>query len=154
MAPVLAATGAGLLVGSAVTIAVLTVWGRIRDARRLPSFRCRLGPAISRRGRRARWCLRRTRATWVGDVLMVRSGVLRLWLTPLPVGVARNATVQPLGRGDVRGLGSHPVALRFTLRDEGELEIAVADENADDLIGPFLTTAMSALPHAPREPGG
>ena len=154
MAAVPAATGAGLLVGSAVTIAVLTVWGRIRDARRLPSFRCRLGPAISRRGRRARWCLRRTRATWVGDVLMVRSGVLRLWLTPLPVGVPRNAKVQPLGRGEVRGLGSHPVALRFTLRDEGELEIAVADENADQLIGPFLTTAMSALPHAPREPGG
>ena len=38
--------------------------------------------------------------------------------------------------------------------DEGELEVAVAHESADRLVGPFLTTAMSALPHAPQEPGG
>jgi hypothetical protein len=42
----------------------------------------------------------------------------------------------------------------LTLRDEGELEIAVAAENADGLVGPFLTAALSGLPDAPRERGG
>jgi hypothetical protein len=45
MSPVLAVTA---LVGSAgsvlVTLAVLAVWGRVRYARRLASFRCRVGP--------------------------------------------------------------------------------------------------------------
>jgi hypothetical protein len=87
-------------------------------------------------------------------VLLVRSGALRLWLTPLPVGVARDVTVQALGPGEVRGLGPHPVALRLTLRDAGELEIAVDAESADRLVGPFLTAALSGLPGAPRERGG
>jgi|SRR5215218_8444752 len=157
MSPVLAAASA--LLASAVsvlmTLTVLTVWGKIRYARRLPSFRCRLGPPTgSRRRGRARWCLRRSWAAWVDDVLLVRSGPLRLWLTPLPIGVARDVTVQALGPGEVRGLGPHPVALRLTLRDEGELEIAVAAENADRLVGPFLTAALSGLPDAPREPSG
>lgn len=152
-------TGAALLVGSAVsalvTVAVLTVWGKVRYARRLPSFRCRLGPPTARwRRRRARWRLRRSWATWVDDVLLVRSGALRLWLTPLPVGIAREVTVQALGPGEVRGLGRRPVALRFTLRDAGELEIAVAADSADRLVGPFLTAALAGLPHAPRERGG
>jgi hypothetical protein len=160
MSPVLAATGAGLLVGSAVavvlTLAVLMVWARVHYARRLPSFRCRIGPppAGRRRRRGARWCLRRSWATWVDDVLLVRSGALRLWLTPLRVGVARDVTVQALTAGGVRGLGPHPVALRLTLRDAGEVEIAVAAESADRLVGPFLTAALSGLPDAPRERGG
>jgi hypothetical protein len=159
MARVLAATGAALVVASVasvlVTLAVLAVWGRVRYARRLPSFRCRLGPpAAGWRRRRARWCLRRSWAAWVDDVLLVRSGVLRLWLTPLAVGVARDVTVQALGPGEVRGLGRRPVALRLTLRDAGELEIAVAAESADRLVGPFLAAALSGLPDAPRERGG
>src|SRR4051812_31338406 len=142
MSPVMAATGAAVLVGSAVsvvvTVAVLALWGRVRYARRLPSFRCRLGPTPgNRHRRRARWCRRRTRAAWAGDVLLVRSGALRLWLTPLPVGVAREMTLRALEPGAVRGLGPHPVALRLTLRGRGELEIAVAAESADRLVGPF-----------------
>jgi hypothetical protein len=155
----LTATGAALLVGSVfsvlVTLAVLTASARIRYTRRLGSFRCRLGPpAASRRRSRARWCRRRSWAAWVDDVLLVRSGALRLWLPPLPVGVAREVTLQALGRGEVRGLGPHPVALRVTLPDARELEIAVAGENADRLVGPFLTAAMAGLPDAPRERGG
>jgi hypothetical protein len=156
----LAATGASLLVGSVVsavlTLALLTVWARVHYARRLPSFRCRIGPppAGGRRRRGARWCLRRSWATWVDDVLLVRSGALRLWLTPLPVSVARDVTVQALRPGEVRGLGRRPVALRLTLRDDGELEIAVAAESAERLVGPFLTAALSGLPDAPRERGG
>ncbi|MGK5113944.1 MULTISPECIES: hypothetical protein [unclassified Geodermatophilus] len=158
MSPVLAASGVTVLIGSAasvlLTLAVLTVWGRVRYARRLPSFPCRVGPpAAGWRRDRARWRLRRTRATWVGDVLLIRAGALRLWLDPLPVGVAGDVTVRALEPGEVRGLGAHPVALRFTLRDAGELEIAVGADSADRLVGPFLTAALSRLPDAPRERG-
>jgi hypothetical protein len=158
MSSVIAATGAALVVSAVsvlVTIGVLTVWGRVRYGRLLPSVRCRLGPPVTGRRRgRARWCLRRSRAAWVGDVLLVRSGALRLWLTPLPVGVARDVSVRALEPGEVRGLGRHPVALRFTVPDAGELEVAVAAEHADLLVGPFLTAALTGLPDARRERGG
>jgi hypothetical protein len=158
MSPVSAAMSAALVASAVsvlVTVAVLTVWGRVRYARRLPSFRCRLGPpTVGWRRARARWCLRRSRATWVDDVLLVRSGALRLWLTPFPVCVARDVTVQALRPGEVHGLGPRPVTLRFMLADAGELEIAVAADSADRLVGPFLTAALSGLPDAPRERGG
>ena len=153
MAPVLAAIGAGLLVGVVMTVAVVSGWGAVRDARRSAFFRCRVR-AIGRRGRGGRWRLRRSRVTWAGDVLMLRTGLLRLSLTPLSVGVASDSRVQRLGAGDVRGLGAHLVALRFTVRDRSELEIAVRADDAERLIGPFLTADLSALPLAPREPGG
>jgi hypothetical protein len=154
-----AAVGVGTVASVLGTLAVLTVWGRTRYARRLPGFRCRVGPPPSFRRNRARWCLRRTWATWVGDVLLIRSGVLRLWLRPLVVDVESSVTVRPLGSGEVRGLGAHPVALRFFVRDarggrRAELELAVGGRDADRLVGPFLTAALSRLPDAPREHGG
>ena len=151
MSPVLVALGAVVLVGT--TVVVLAVWGRIRYARQLRSFRCRVGPSASSRRYHARWCRRRTRAAWVDDVLLLQSGVLRLWLTPFAVGVARKVTVQALEPGEVRGLGRHPVALRFTTHDRCEVEVAVAHQDAGLLVGPFLTAAMSGLPEAPRERG-
>jgi hypothetical protein len=151
-------SGIALLAASAgsvlATLAVLTVSARVRYARHLPFFRCRLGrPPGRRRRSRARWRRRRTWATWVGDVLMVRSGALRLWLTPVPVGIPREVTLEPLERGDVRGLGPRAVVLRFALRGGRELEIAVAAEHADELVGPFLTAALSGLPEGRRERG-
>jgi len=89
----------------------------------------------------------------VNDVLLVRSGVLRLWVTPVATGVAGDSTVQPLGRTEVRRLGRRPVALRLTTPDGSPLEVAVAEEEAGQLVGPFLTAAMSGLPHAPRGRG-
>jgi hypothetical protein len=157
MSTALAVTGAALLVGSAVlgTLAVLAVRARVRYARSALFFRCRLGPPPSRRrARRARWRLRRSWAGWVDDVLVVRSGAWRLWLTPLSVGVAGDVKLQALGPGEARGLGPRPVALQLTVRGAGELEIAVSAEDADLLVGPFLTAALSGLPGAPRGRGG
>ena len=153
MPPALLAVCAALLLTGG-TIVALTMWGRVRYTRRLPSFRCRVGPPTTRwRRRRARWRVRCTSASWVDGVLILRSGVLRLWLTPLAVAVARDASVQKLEPGEVRGLGAHPVVLSFTTEDGGELEIAVAHRDAHRLPGPFLTAAMSDLPRAPRGRG-
>jgi hypothetical protein len=156
MPPVLAVIGAVLLVVGSVlgTLAVLTARANVRYGRRLRPFSCRLGPPTAAwRRDRARWRLRRTQAAWVGGVLLVRSGALRLWVTPLDVDVPRDGTIQALGPGDVRGLGGQPVALRFVLAGARTLEVAVAAEDADRLVGPFLTAALSGLPDAPRERG-
>jgi hypothetical protein len=88
----------------------------------------------------------------VHDVLLVRSGFLRLGLTAWPVCPARGAGVQALTRSDVRRLGPHPVALRLT-RTDGTVEIAVSEEFRTELVGPFLVAELSDLPPAPREKG-
>ncbi|MGY1707449.1 hypothetical protein ACI79C_23040 [Geodermatophilus sp. SYSU D00697] len=151
MTPVLVALGAVVLVGA--TVVVLAAWGRIRYARELPSFRCRVGPPASPRRYDARWCLRRTQAAWVDDVLLLRSGLLRLWLTPLAAGVAREVTVEALEPGEARGLGRRPVALRLTADDGCVVEVAAAHEDVGRLVGPFLAAVVSGLPDAPRERG-
>jgi hypothetical protein len=152
MSPILAGLCAVLLVSAPVI--ALTVWGRVRYARRLPSFRCRVGPPTSRwRRHRARWRVRYTRAAWVDDVLLLRSGVLRLWLTPLPVGASGDVTLSALEQEQVRGLGPRPVVLRFSLPDVGEVEIAVAAESADRLVGPFLAAALPGMRDARRRHG-
>jgi hypothetical protein len=156
MSPVLAVSGAAWLVTLSVlgTVVLLTMRARRRYARCLTSFRCRLGPPTAgpRRGR-AQWCLRRTQASWIDGVLLIRSGALRLWLTPLSVGVHRGVELRALRAGEVRGLGPRPVAMRFVLADGRELDMAVANGDADRMVGPFLTVALIGLPDAPRRPG-
>src|SRR3954463_15529243 len=87
MSPVPAALGAVLVV--AATVVTLALRGQAWDARDLVSFRGRVGrPTSARRRYRTRWCIRCTRAAWVNDVLLLRAGVLRLWLVPPRGGVA------------------------------------------------------------------
>src|SRR4051812_20528644 len=103
MSPVLVALGAVVLVGT--TGVVLAAWGRIRYARELPSLRCRVGPPASSRRHHARWCLRRTRAAWVDDVLF--APVRRA--AAVAGGRGRpGVTVQALEPGEGRGLGGTP----------------------------------------------
>jgi hypothetical protein len=135
-----------------VLLAGLSAWSRIRFARTLPSFRCRIGPPTAPwRRRGTRWRLRRTRAAWVNDVLLVQTGVLRLWVTPVAPVIPRDAAVRPLGPGTVRGLGRRPVVLRVTAPDGGELEVAARDVNAARLVGPFLTAMLPGPPRAPHD---
>ncbi|MGY1742963.1 MULTISPECIES: hypothetical protein [unclassified Blastococcus] len=86
-------------------------------------------------------------------MLLVRSGFLRLWLTPVEAGVAEDATVRRLLPDEVRGLGLHPVALSLATPDGRPWEVAVARPDADRLVGPFLAAALADLPRAPRERG-
>jgi hypothetical protein len=89
----------------------------------------------------------------VNGVLLVQSGVLRLWISPIAVGIPRDAAVCPLRRGEVRWLGRRAVVLRLLAPDGGELEVALPAACASRAVGPFLTAALAGLPPAPRERG-
>ena len=144
-----------LVVGVVVTVLVaLSAWSRARFGRRPEAFRCRLGRTGSVRWRRkARWRLRTTRAVWVHDVLLVQSGLLRLWVTPVAATLAPGVTVRPVPVTEVRGLGEQPVALAVTDEEGRSLDVAVEEGNRTRLVGPFLTAALPGLPWAPREKG-
>lgn len=135
-----------------VPVLVLAAWTRLRFTRRFASFRCRLGPPESRRSRR-RWRLLRTRAAWVHDVLVVRSGPFHLGVTPVAVGVPRTARVRRLGPGEVHGLGERPASLRCTTDDGRAFEVAVPRDCVPQLVGPFLAVLLPDLPPAPRDMG-
>jgi hypothetical protein len=148
MSPVVAVCSAlALAVGPVLALAVAA---RLRFTRRFASFRCRPGPSAWRPHRR-RWQLLRTRAAWAGGVLLVRSGPFHLGVTPVVVGVPRTSTVRRLDPGEVRGVGLHPVSLRFTTEEGRVLELAVAGDRAAQLAGPFLTLLLPDLPPAPRD---
>jgi hypothetical protein len=152
MSPLLAALGAVLAVGT--TLGVLAVRARVLFRRQFSSFRCRVCTVRPRRfGPDRRWERRRTRATWTGDVLLLRSGALRLWITAVPGGLPQDAMAYRLGPDDVRGLGLHPVALRLDAPDGRRIEVAAHGQDVGRLVGPFLTAAMSVQPRAPRERG-
>lgn len=133
-----------------VPVAVLALVLRRRFTHRLASFRCRVGPAVWPL-HRTRWRPLRTRAAWVRDVLLVRSGPFHLGVTPVAVAVPRAVRIRHLGPGEVRRLGAHPVSLRVQT-DEGDvLEIAVAGPSVAQLVGPFLAVLLPELPAAPRD---
>ena len=96
------------------TLTVVSALSRWRFGRLPGAFRCRLGPSSRGRLRRAAWRVRRTRAVWLHDVLLVQSGLLRLGVTPVAPELARETSVEALGPSEVRGLGAHAVALRLT----------------------------------------
>ena len=52
-----------------------------------------------------RWRFRRTRVVWVGDVLLVQSGLLRLGVTPVCAQIPREVSVESLEPSEVRGWG-------------------------------------------------
>jgi hypothetical protein len=143
----------GAVLSTTVTLLVLGARVRRRCAD-LTFFRCRVGPPASGRRRgRARWCPRRTRAAWVDDVLVVRSGALRLWLVPVSLSAARDVRVRALPATEARGLGPNPVVLSFDRPAGPRFEIAAAAEYADRLVGPFLAAPLWLAPGPVDERG-
>lgn len=130
-------------------VLILTAWSSVRFARRFRPFRCRIAVPPSRRGP-MRWRRGRRRAAWVSDVLLVRPRPIGWWVLPLATGVPGRATVRPLDARTVGGLGPRPVALRLLGPDGTELEIAVAEECAAQVVGPYLLAGMPQSP-APKE---
>jgi hypothetical protein len=143
----------------AVLAGTLTALGLVARARAryadLPSFRCRVGrPPARRRRRRSRWRSRRTRAAWVDDVLLIRSGALGLWLTPVAASVVLDVEVRAVHPSEAPGLGPRPVVLTACRPVVGRLEIAAAAEDAGRLVGPYLAAMLSDLPDTRfRRPG-
>jgi hypothetical protein len=140
--------------GAVAAVVAVSVWARVRYARTLRVFRCRIGPPVFRLRRNARWRIGRRRAAWAGTVLLVSSGALRLFLAPVTTELSRTASIRPLEPGQVRGLGSAPVSVRLVTDTGRPLEIAVARAYAEELVGPFLAAALPQLPPAPRDPSG
>jgi hypothetical protein len=138
---------------AAGTLAVVSGLSRWRFGRLPGAFRCRLGPPSGWRRHRAQWRVRRTRAVWLDDVLLVQSGFLRLGVTPVSPEVDREASVESLEPFEVRGLGLRPVALRLESGDGGPLVVATCARNRTELVGPFLAASIAGLPTARREHG-
>ena len=133
------------------TLAVLSVLSRRRFGRLPGAFRCRLGPPSGWRRHRAVWRVRRTRAVWLHDVLVIQSGFLRLGMTTVFPTIAREASVEALVPFEVRGLGLHAVALRLIAEDGRPLVVATSVLDRTALVGPFLTAAVAGLPTSPRD---
>lgn len=138
-------------VTAAGTLAVLSQLSRLRFGRLPGVFRCRLGPPSGWRRHRALWRLRRTRAVWLHDVLVIQSGCLRLGLTVVCPTISRGASVETLAPSEVRGLGLHAVALALTAEDGRRFVVATSVLDRSALVGPFLTAAVAGLPRAPRD---
>ena len=144
---------AACLATCAGTLAVLTALSRWRFGRLPGTFRCRLGPPSRWRRHRSAWRVRRTRAVWVDDVLLLQSGLLRLGVTPVCPVISREVSVEPLEPFEVRGLGLRTVALRLTAEDGRRLVVATSVADRTALVGPFLAAAVPGLPRAPRDHG-
>jgi hypothetical protein len=125
--------------------------GWARFARHPQAFRCRIGDVPGGTGIGTRWRRRRTWARWVNDVLLIRSGLLRMGIQAVAAELAPGTVLEyaPL---DVR-LGLHPISLRMTTDDGDVIDVAVALASRTLLAGPFLAAAIPGLPRAPREHG-
>jgi hypothetical protein len=140
------AAAAGTLVG-------VSGLARLRFGRLPGAFRCRLGSPGRPPQDGAVWRLRRTRAVWHDEVLLVQSGLLRLGVAQLPARPARNASVQFLEPFAVRGLGPQPVALLLTVDGDRPLVVATSAGSRTALVGPYLVASVPGLPRAPRGHG-
>jgi hypothetical protein len=137
-----------------VALGAVSTTSRVRFARLPGAFRCRLGtPQYPASSGETRWRLRRTRARWVSDVLVVQSGFLRLGATPMAARIATGAVVRTAAPLEVRGLGRRPASLLLSVEDRGTVEVAVAEADRFLLVGPYLAAGLSGLPRAPRERG-
>jgi hypothetical protein len=144
---------AGLLV---LLVADLTAHiSRRRFRQAGDGFRCRvrtsgytsaIWPRLRRHWSRRMW------AMWVDDVLVVRRGPVFARTIPLPAqrSLTNVYTVPPR---DVRSLGPNPIAIDLKAWDGSRIEVAAGRGARLNLVGPFLTAALSALPTAPAPPG-
>ena len=143
----------GLIV---LTVLMLTVTALVAMARsyRFPhgmvSFKCKTRWAPVEYATGIRWPISTSRATWCHDVLIVRRGLLKVEIKPLPVRSPAEPLRQ-LAHREVRGLGRDVLCLVLRLDDGSLLEVAAAARDRTQLVGPFLAVAIPGLPDGPRE---
>ena len=138
----------GVLIGYAVIVADRN---RRHFAHSADAFACKVrsprGDAVVPR---KRWPVRRVRAIWVHDVLVVRRGLLVPRTTVLAVRLPDDV-VREARQREVRGLGRRPLVIRLRLDDGLLVDVAAAGENRTLLVGPFLAAAVIGLPRGPSE---
>ena len=142
----------GVLVTVGVVAGVLAIVSSVirwRFRRHPAAFVCRVRRPHG--GDRRRWQLRRRRARWVHDVLLLQSGLLGVTLVPLAARVAPGAGLRPVPATLVHRLGRRPVALLLATEDDGTVELAVRGADRDLLVGLYLVAAMHSRSDAPRE---
>lgn len=145
---------AGLLLGT-VLLVVATRYVVAATARHAgpgaQPFPCKFRTAGELgRPRQTRWPLRRSRAAWVHDVLIVTRGTMFPRVTTLAVRMPEEALRQTCSQ-EVRGLGSHPLVILLRLDDGCLVEVAAAGSHRTQLVGPFMAAAIPGLPGGPRE---
>jgi hypothetical protein len=132
--------------GSAA-LAVIVLSGKHRHdlSKAGPTFACRIwSPAGSRPGRWNRASVRRARAVWVHDVLLVQRGRLFPRLLVLPVRLPEDSMrfAEP---GEVSGLTTMPLVIELRLDDGSIVAVAAASQDRTSLAGPFLAAAIATL---------
>lgn len=115
------------------------------------AFLCKIRPA----GRldhplTTRWPLRRCRAAWVHDVLIVSRGLTFPRVTAFAVRMPEETLRQTCSR-EVPGLGTHPLAIVLRLDNDRLVEIATRNSHRTELVGPFMAAAIPGLPAGPKE---
>ena len=143
----------GLIVLAVLVLTVGVVVARTRSYRfpdGTPSFTCKTRWAPVEYATRVRWPASRCRAIWCHDVLIVRRGMVKVQVRPLPVRTPAEPLRQ-LAHREVRGLGREVLCLVLRLDDGSLLEVAAAARDRTQLVGPFLAVAIPGLPAGPRE---
>lgn len=145
-----------LFVAAASALLMLTLIGwcaRARFARDHSSFACRTARLSSRWWHRdgLHWRLLRSRAAWVDNVLVIRSGPLSLRTLTIPVFLPPKTRIEDEMPSTVHWLGSCPQSLWIERDDGTPIKIAVRERDRTKLAGPFLVAAIAGLPAARRE---
>jgi|SRR3954453_4276552 len=133
------------------TVAALAAMARsYRIPDELVSFKCKTRWAPVEYAKGVRWPMWACRATWCHDVLIVRRGLVKVEIKPLPVRSPAEP-LRELRRSEVRGLGRDVLCLVLRLDDGSLLEVAAPARYRTQLVGPFLAVAIPGLPLGPRE---
>jgi hypothetical protein len=141
------------VLATALVSAVLVGNGVSRRQRRRLSlagatFPCQIwwlaGSAV---GRGDRSGIRRAKAVWVHDVLLVQQGRLFPRLLALAVRLPEDS-IRFAAHGEATRLGHTPLVLELRLDDGALVAVAAASRHRTLLAGPFLAAAMATLrPH-------
>jgi hypothetical protein len=138
-----------ILITTGVSVVAATVAG-FRFPSHTATFRCKIRPVAVAGARQHRWPRRRSRAAWVHDVLLVRTGPVLVGLRALAVSTPEEP-LRDTRPGEVRGLSTRAVALVIRLDDGALVEVATAARHRTQLVGPFFAAAIPGLGHGPRE---
>ncbi|HEY6746937.1 MAG TPA: hypothetical protein VI357_14595 [Mycobacteriales bacterium] len=137
-----------VLLSAVVSAVVVSAAARWRQRRQLgragATFRCRIWSLAGFRPGRHRSGLRRARAVWVHDVLIVHQGWLIPRLLVVPVRLPEDS-MRFAAPGEAIGFGKIPLVMELRLDDGALVAVAAANRDRTLLAGPFLAAAIATL---------